>query len=404
MQLEPPEVLTPPKVVEPIEQQQAGEMVKLDTKVIPDLDHKVDEFITTIISNDVMSEAFQQKLRAVHNMGNAEIRAAASVSNRLLDKPVRAMNEGVFDDGAPISKSLVELRNTIEALDPTRQGDLFSPRKILGIIPLGNKVRDYFMRYKSSQSHINAIIESLYRGQDELRKDNAAVEQEKVNIWGIMQTLKQYIYVGKKIDQRISEKIADIARTDPEKARVVQEELLFYVRQKVTDLQTQMAVSIQGYLALDMVRKNNLELVKGVDRATTTTVSALRTAVIVAQALINEKLVLDQITALNTTTGNLIESTSSMLKTQSAKIYEQASSSTIELEKLQKAFDNVFDTMDMISDYKIKALDNMQKTVDTLSSEIRRAEGYLDRVRQEDVDETIRDLRLGEPTVSRVEI
>ena len=90
---------------------------------------------------------------------------------------------------------------------------------------------------------------------------------------------------------------------------------MFYTRQRTTDLLTQMAVTVQGYLALDLVKKNNVELVKGVDRASTTTVSALRTAVTVAQAMTNQKLVLEQITALNTTTANMIESTGELLKT-----------------------------------------------------------------------------------------
>jgi len=164
----------------------------------------------------------------------------------------------------------------------------------------------------------------------------------------------------------------------------VREEMLFYTRQKVTDLLTQMAVNIQGYLALDLVRKNNLELMKGVDRATTTTVAALRTAVMVAQALANQKLVLDQISALNTTTGNMIESTSEMLKTQSAQIHEQAASSTIEIDKLKAAFANVYHTMDAISDFKGKALASMQQTVDALTGEVTKARTYLDRVRAEE--------------------
>ncbi len=90
----------------------------------------------------------------------------------------------------------------------------------------------------------------------------------------------------------------------------MRQDVLFYVRQKHQDLLTQLAVSIQNYLAIDIVIKNNVELIKGVDRATTTTISALRTAVIVAQALNNQKLVLDQITALNTTTSGLIQRTS----------------------------------------------------------------------------------------------
>src|SRR5207253_7266597 len=139
--------------------------------------------------------------------------------------------------------------------------------------------------------------------------------------------------------------------SDPEKAKMLQEDVLFYVRQKRQDVLTQLAVNMQGYLALDLVRKNNVELVKGVDRATTTTVSALRTAVIVAQALTNQKLVLDQITALNTTTSNLIESTSTMLREQSSRIQQEAGSATISVEKLQAAFANIYATMDMIDAY-----------------------------------------------------
>ena len=114
-----------------------------------------------------------------------------------------------------------------------------------------------------------------------------------------------------------------------------------------------MAVTVQGYLALDLVKKNNVELVKGVDRASTTTVSALRTAVTVAQAMTNQRLVLEQITALNTTTANMIDTTGELLRTQTGAIHEQAASSTIPLETLQRAFQNIYDTMDQIDTFKL---------------------------------------------------
>ena len=146
--------------------------------------------------------------------------------------------------------------------------------------------------------------------------------------------------------------------------------MLFYVRQKHQDLLTQLAVSIQSYLAIDIIIKNNLELIKGVDRASTTTISALRTAVIVAQALGNQKLVLDQITALNTTTSDLIQRTSEMLRDNSAQIQQQAASATIGLPQLQAAFQNIYATMDSIDDFKLKALDTMAATIGTLESEV----------------------------------
>jgi uncharacterized protein YaaN involved in tellurite resistance len=140
-------------------------------------------------------------------------------------------------------------------------------------------------------------------------------------------------------------------------------------------------VSVQGYLALDLIRRNNVELIKGVDRATTTTISALRTAVIVAQALSDQKLVLDQITALNSTTGALIESTSEMLHQQSGQISEQAASATIDIAKLQKAFQNIYMTMDEIDTFKVKALDNMQTTITALETELDKSQTYVNRAR-----------------------
>ena len=74
---------------------------------------------------------------------------------------------------------------------------------------------------------------------------------------------------------------------------------------------------------------------------------------IVAQALANQKLVLDQITALNTTTSNLIESTSELLATQSVDINKQAASATVGIEKLQAAFANIYQSMDAIDTFKV---------------------------------------------------
>jgi len=383
--LAPPESLTAPKAVEPVKKEQADGLVKLDNPTFDRLDAKAVEFVNEVLQQGVNSEAFKNKVNVIHNMGNKEIRDAANMSNRMLERSAEATSNTIFDDQAPISRALIDLRQTIEELDPSKHGDLLSPRKILGLIPFGNRLDDYFMEYQSSQSHINSIINTLQRSQDELRKDNASIEQEKVNLWNTMQRLQEYVYVGKQIDAALETRIAEIAAQDSEKARVVKEEMLFYVRQKVQDLLTQLAVSIQGYLALDMVRKNNLELIKGVDRATTTTVSALRTAVIVAQALANQKLVLDQINALNTTTGNLIEATSAMLKQQSGQIHQQAASATVNIEQLQAAFNNIYETMDMVSTYKLEALDNMKQTVNVLSGEIQKAQSYMDRVRSEEV-------------------
>ena len=407
-ELTPPETspvitLEAPQPVAVVPQDEADQMVKLDLNKVPELDAKVNDFVRYVLQTPVNTAVFDEKVSAIHQLGNAEIRASAQIANRMLDRPAKSMDKALFDN-SPIAKSLTELRSVVEDLDPSRQGSLSSPRKFLGIIPMGKSVQDYFRKYQSSQTHINAIIESLYHGKDELMKDNASIEQEKVNMWALMQSLRQYIYVGQKIDERLGQKIGELEATDPEKARVVKEELLFYVRQKNMDFLTQLAVNIQGYLALDMIRKNNLELIKGVDRATTTTIAALRTAVMVSQALSSQKLVLDQINALNSTTSSLIESTSVMLKRQTAQVHEQASGSSVDLEKLQKSFNHIYETMQAIDAFKVKALSNMQQTLHVLTQEVDRAQTYLDSANRQTVSEVANELQIDEEKLGNVKL
>ncbi|WP_431468856.1 toxic anion resistance protein [Sphingosinithalassobacter sp. LHW66-3] len=367
-------VLTPPDPVAPVTPEKAAGLVPVDDSKKGELQSRVESFIDDLVAQDVNSPEFGKRVDAITAMGQKEIREAAGQSNRFLDRPVRAMDK---DEG--VGTDLAELRRTIEDLDPGKRGNLMQPKKLFGILPFGNKLRNYFDSYKSSQTHIAAILKRLQSGKDELLMDNAAIDTERANLWNAMGRLEQMIYLSKEMDAKLEDKANELDHSDPAKAKAIRETALFYVRQRTQDLLTQMAVTVQGYLALDLVKKNNVELVKGVDRASTTTVSALRTAVTVAQALTNQRLVLEQITALNTTTANIIDSTGNLLKNQTARIHEQAASSTIPLETLQRAFQNIYDTMDSIDTFKLKALDSMKTTVTALSGEVEKSKGYIAR-------------------------
>jgi len=366
--------LTPPDPVPAVRPEKAAGLVPVDAGQKSKLETKVQEFIDDLVAQDVNSPAFGQRVDQITNMGRREIAEASGQSNRFLERPVRAM-----DETSGVGTDLAQLRRTVEDLDPSKRGNLLAPRKLFGIIPFGNRLRDYFDSYKSAQSHISAILARLQGGKDELMMDNAAIDVERQNLWQALGKLEQMIYMSKTLDAQLEARTAELEASDPAKAKAIRENPLFYVRQRTQDLLTQMAVSVQGYLALDLVKKNNVELIKGVDRASTTTVGALRTAVTVAQALTNQKLVLDQITALNTTTANMIDATGEMLRDNTARVHEQAASATIPLETLSRAFQNIYDTMDSIDTFKLKALDNMKQTVTTLEGEVSRSKGYIAR-------------------------
>jgi len=365
--------LDPPAALQSVEPEQAAGLVPLKDEQKSQLEERVDRFVEELVAIDANSPEFGKKVDQLTTMGRKEIAEAAGHSNRFLDRPVKAI-----DSDTGIGADLTELRRTVEELDPAR-GNLSRPRRLLGFIPFGNRMRGYFMKYQSAQTHIAKILAALASGKDELLQDNAAIDTERAAMWKSMSKLEQMIHISKALDEKLEDKANELDATDPAKAKAIRETALFYTRQRTTDLLTQMAVTVQGYLALDLVKKNNVELVKGVDRASTTTVSALRTAVTVAQALTNQKLVLEQITSLNTTTANMIESTGSLLKSQSGEIHKQAASSTIPLETLQRAFQNIYETMDTIDRFKVEALGNMKQTVDTLSKEVEKSRGYIAR-------------------------
>ena len=393
--LTPPDstlTLTAPEAPPAVTATQAPRMApQVSAEALPELDAKVEGFMAALSATAVHSPEFAAQAESVRTMGDADIRKAAETSNRMLEQPVRALKEGGIAEGSAVGKTLLELRRTVEDLDPSQ---VSGARRWLDMLPFTDKVTDYFRKYQSAQSQLNGILHSLRGGQDELTKDNVALNLEKTNLWASMGRLNQYVYVAERLDTKLAAKIAELELTDPEAAKALSQDVLFYVRQKHQDLLTQLAVSIQSYLAIDIIIKNNIELIKGVDRATTTTISALRTAVIVAQALGNQKLVLDQITALNTTTSGMIERTSAMLKDNSAAIQEQAASSSIGIEQLQSAFANIYATMDSIDEFKLKALDSMAATIGVLETEVDKSRAYLDRVQAHDAHDAAGTLDL----------
>ncbi|MGO4758893.1 toxic anion resistance protein, partial [Streptomyces sp. 2MCAF27] len=221
-------------------------------------------------------------------------------------------------------------------------------RKLLSKLPGGNKLRDHVAKYASAQGTLNKIVGSLRGGQDELRRDNAALHTERIRLWESMGKLQEYAVLADALDTAVERQITAVEATDPTQADALRADVLFPVRQKHQDLLTQLAVCAQGYLAMDVVRRNNEELIKGVDRAATTTVSALRIAVMLSSALESQRKVTEQVNALRGTTEDLIRGNAEMLATQSGEIQRIAADPAVGVETLRGAFQQIYRTLDAI--------------------------------------------------------
>ncbi|MEU3978706.1 toxic anion resistance protein [Streptomyces sp. NPDC026672] len=372
--------LTPPEAVAPVPRDKAGGLVPVDDGVRTDMAHKAAAYVADLAALDARSPEFAGKVGEITALGSGDMRSAAQQSNRMLERTVRSLPGKGQDAQGRVAGSLVELRRVVEDLDP-RDLPAGKSRKFLSRLPGGNRLRDHVAKYASAQGTLNKIVGSLRGGQDELRRDNAALQTERVRLWETMGKLQEYVVLTEALDTAVEQHVAGVGASDPQQADGLRADVLFPVRQKHQDLLTQLAVCAQGYLAMDVVRRNNDELIKGVDRAATTTVSALRISVMLASALDNQKKVIEQVNALRGTTEDLIRGNAEMLATQSGEIQRIAADPAVGAETLRAAFQQIYQTLDAIDTYKVQATEAMATTVDNLTAELRNASAYLERSR-----------------------
>ncbi|MFC9338005.1 toxic anion resistance protein [Streptomyces sp. NPDC057020] len=385
MALTPPEhdtplVLTPPEPVPPVRAEQASGLVPVDEATRTELTRRAAEYVGSLDGLDPRSPEFAGRIGEITALGTGEMRSAAQQSNRMLDRTIRSLDAGGGGDAqARVGSSLVELRRTITDLDP-RDTPGRGLKGLLAKLPGGNRLRDHVARYASSQATLNRIVGSLRGGQDELRRDNAALQTERARLWETMGRLQECAVLTDALDAAVEQRVA--ATADPARADALRADVLFPVRQKHQDLLTQLAVCAQGYLAMDVVRRNNDELIKGVDRAATTTVSALRIAVMLASALDNQRKVAEQVHALRSTTEDLVRGNAEMLATQAGEIQRIAADPAVGAETLRTAFQQIYRTLDAIDAYKARATESMAATVESLTAELQEASAHLARSRR----------------------
>lgn len=337
------------------------EEVKPEPEEVKQLKELASNNVNMILELDLDSlEQRQTILQSIDSFGLSTMRSS-SEKNKLLQVSVGNLSK-IGDEGGQVAKGLTELQIQLKDLDPSVVD--FAKTGFLG--KLFNPLRAYFARFQKADSVISDIIVSLDKGKTVLKNDNTTLEFEQQALRDLTKRLQKEIQLGALMDEQIEAQIAAAqARGEAEdRVRFITEEVLFPLRQRIMDLQQMMVVNQQGIMAMEVVMRNNKELIRGVDRAKNVTVSALKIAVTVASALYNQKIVLKKIELLNQTTDNLISSTSKLLKTQGADIHKQALQTSISVDTMKQAFSDVLSALDSIAVYKQEALPRMRDSIE----------------------------------------
>ena len=327
-----------------------------------------------IMSVDLDSfESRREITSAIESMGN-DLATKSTAKNEILARRIGELGQGGGQTGE-VARGLADLSIQMRDLDPSA----IDFAKSGGLGKFFNPVRRYFERYKTADAEIADIVRSLDRGKATLTADNTTLELEEAAMRDLTKKLSEKVDIAMQLDRSLTTEIERRkAQNEDEKlVKFVEEEVLFPLRQKVMDFQQLLVVNQQGIVAMEVIRRNNLELIRAVDRAQSVTVSSLRVAVTVAGALYNQKIVLDKVKALNATTESMIASTSRMLKEQGTEIQRQATEATVSPDTLKQAFADALSALDDISTYKQEALPRIAQTIQEFKQIAEKGEARL---------------------------
>ena len=336
------------------------EAVKPEKEEVKKLKVLSDNNVEAVMNLDMDSlEDRKLILKSIDEFG-LDTMQKSSQKNALLEVSIKNLSK-LGDEGGELAIGLTELQRAMKDLDPSMID--FTKKGFFGRV--ANPIRTYFDKYQKADNVINDIMESLEKGKITLKNDNTTLEIEELSMRDLTKKLAKEIEMGIMMDEEISDALnkAKANNDDPDRISFVSEEILFPLRQRIMDMQQMIVVNQQGIIAIEVIRRNNKELIRGVDRAKNVTISALRTATIVASALYNQKIVLKKIDLLNKTTNDLISGTSKMLKEQGAEIQRQSIESNISVDTLKSAFSDTLEALNAISSYKQEALPRLKETI-----------------------------------------
>jgi uncharacterized protein YaaN involved in tellurite resistance len=375
-QLEAPEVITPVAVAV------AREAVPLKPEVQKQVDDQVLRFIDALANEDLHSDAFKARLDSAFALGKEEISTAASLmQGRFMQQNFK----GVEDTSA--FKAISDIRGQLDELNPGKDGDLLQPRKLLGMIPFGNKLEAYFRKYESAADQLKTSMGQLYAARDDMQKDVIDIEATRSKLWDAMTKLAAASRFATTLDTKLAEKVQALEATDPQRAQALRQEVLFYARQNLQDIQTQQAVCVNGYLALDVLKKTGREMMNGCTRVATTGMSALAVAQTVARATGNQIKVMEMLSGVNATIGNLISETGRALNSHVDQTTQFAQNPMLGIDKIKEMFDQTFKAMDAMDTFRSKAIDVMGQNNTIIREQLARADSYVDRTRQQQARE-----------------
>lgn len=366
-------ILSAPEFASPV---QANELVRLDDELKLRVEAQAEAFVRALLAADVHGEDFKRRMDSAFRLGRKEIAEATRLNSAFTRQSYRGI------ENSAAYQAMSELRAIMDQMNPARFGDLFEPTKLLGFLPGGDRLKAYLRKFESASAQIDVLVARLCEAQDELERDAIALEESKKQLWEAMQNLKAAAHFSQVLEKKLKAQIEGLRATDANRARVLEQEALFYAVQNYEGLLTQLAVTVNGYLAMEPLKKTAREMSIGIDRLKTSGMSALAVAQTIAIATGNQMRIQDALQKTREVIGNLVAQSAAQLGQHAQTVGKAAADPTLELAKLQAAFDHTFKALDAMDGFRSAAIAGMARNNEALQALIDKSRPYVERAAQ----------------------
>ncbi len=265
------------------------------------VEQRVSAFVAALAALPPLGPDFSEMVGTIAAIGQRDVSALTACSERAMQ---HAMQARTHHAGA----ALAGLRPLARELDPARPGGLLNPGKSLGLFPRAVAPESYFRRFTNAQDEIVRVLAKLERARDDLLREQIRLRADRQQLGEAMGGLEAASSQARHLTTRLEWRVRQLADNDGLRAERLQIDALPQALSRSGELATQMALAQQAWQVLQLIESGNAQVLAAIAQAHAAMLSALHAADRAARALMQRRLVLDKVDALNAATSRIAES------------------------------------------------------------------------------------------------
>lgn len=276
-------------------------------------------------------------------------------------------------DDTESTKTLNELRETVEKHTSVALSLQNAPTKILGFIPIPSifktKLINAVNGLKSAQTNIDELINAVSEIHNDGEKRVVDLKEFDFKLVKLSRDLKKELATYQVVQGKIKEFIEDMKERDPQKAEVLEEELLPTLlkgQQSTLEIQNQVQIARQQ---IGLQAKLQVELNEMMDKLSKDGKLALTVAMTVAVTAQKQKEDAEVIAQTRETIKQLQMGTAEQME-ENAKMVKSLQESGVDTAKhLQALFERTKKSADKIKEIREQATKDAEKSIQMLTDQ-----------------------------------